>query len=218
MMKKLMKALLVLPFLFTSLIFHSPAAIAADCTKAQYAQTPACLALQKPAAEEVNSFSALAQKAAAQAAARAAAAKGIKPTIIATTPLAIVTPIPRLTPAVTTPSASPTESVIPLTIPAPAKAAAKSSASTKSKSSKAAKVPTVAKKATEKKPATVKKVLAPKKPAAKKTVKSQAAAPAQDQPSTSFVNKVVTVECTNGKKTTKVTSAKPMCPSGFWRK
>jgi hypothetical protein len=43
-------------------------------------------------------------------------------------------------------------------------------------------------------------------------------APVQDKPSTAFANKIVTVECTNGKKSIKVTSAKPMCPAGYWRK
>jgi len=207
MMKKHRRVWLALPLLLTSLIVHSPVAMAVDCTKAPDSQSPACLALHKAGAEEVNSFSALAQKAAAQAAARAAAAKGIKPTITVTTPLAIVTPVPKLTPTMNAPSASPSESVIPVTLAPASKAAAKSSQSTKSKTSKVAK-----------KPALVKKVAAPKKSAPKKTVQSKPAAPAQDKPSTTFANKVVTVECTNGKKSIKVTSAKPMCPAGYWRK
>ena len=202
MMKKHRRVWLALPLILTSLIVHSPAAMAVDCTKAPDSQSPACLALHKAGPEEVNSFSALAQKAAAQAAARAAAAKGIKPTITVTTPLAIVTPVPKLTPAMNTPSASPSESVIPVTLAPASKAAAKSSQSTKSKTSKIAK-----------KPAPGKKAVTPKKSAHSKPV-----APTQDKPSTTFANKVVTVECTNGKKIIKVTSAKPMCPAGYWRK
>ena len=65
---------------------------------------------------------------------------------------------------------------------------------------------------------TAKKPVTPKKIVPKKPVKQQAEPPAQGKPSESFVNKVVTVECTNGKKIIKVTSAKPMCPAGYWRK
>jgi hypothetical protein len=97
--------------------------------------------------------------------------------------------------------------VIPVTLAPASKTAAKSSQSTKSKTSKVAK-----------KPAPVKKVVTPKKSGPKKAVQAKPAAPAQDKPSTTFANKVVTVECTNGKKSTKVTSAKPMCPAGYWRK
>ena len=210
MMKKQRKAWLALPLLLSSLIFHSPAAVAVDCTKAAYAQTPACLALHKAGPEEVNSFSALAQKAAAQAAARAAAAKGITPTFSATTPLATVAAIPKSTPTVNPSAPTPNESVIPVTVPTPV--SAKSSKSTKTKSSKTAKSPVVPKQATAKKPVTPKKIVP------KKAVKQQAEPPAQGKPSESFVNKVVTVECTNGKKSVKVTSAKPMCPAGYWRK
>ena len=209
------RALPAIAAILIASVFNAPASSAVDCSKAPDSQTPACLALHKAGTEEVNSFSALAQKAAAQAAQRAAAAKGLKPTITITTPLAVVTPIPKPTPTFNTPVPVSTESAIAVTAPT---SSGTSSKSTKSKSTKVAKVTTAAKKATQKKPATVKKAIAPKKPPAKKTVKSQGAAPAQNQPSTSFANKVVTVECTNGKKTTKVTSAKPMCPSGFWRK
>ena len=53
-------------------LFTSASAI--DCSKATQANSTACAAKQKSGAEEVNAFSALAQREAAKAAARAAAA------------------------------------------------------------------------------------------------------------------------------------------------
>jgi hypothetical protein len=79
---------------FTSFNVFQVSAFALDCTKAPDSQSPSCLSKQKSGNEEINQFSALAQKEAQRSANKSAAAKAPSPTVSAKTPVATVIPIP----------------------------------------------------------------------------------------------------------------------------
>lgn len=88
---KLLASLLV----FTSFNIFQVSAFALDCTKAPDSQSPSCLSKQKSGNEEINQFSALAQKEAQRSANKSAAAKMPKQGVSAKTPAATVIPVPN---------------------------------------------------------------------------------------------------------------------------
>jgi hypothetical protein len=184
--------------LLMSTVLISSASAALDCSKAPDSKTPACVIANqnKNVAEEVDAAAALAQKAAALAARKAAEAKASKKPITLTNPLATVTQVPKPTPSnqnglSPAPVASPTN-----TAPAIAQSAEPKISTPPIAIVNSAEPVTPTPKAT--------------KPAAKK-----ASAIAKPKKS---VKKKSTISCAKGSKVIKVTSTSPRCPSGYRRK
>jgi hypothetical protein len=183
--------------LAASLISIASASAALDCSKAPDSKTPACVIANqsKNVAEEVDPSAALAQKAAALAARKAAEAKASKSPVVVTTPIATISAIAK--PTSTNAAATPAPAVTPSSTPAAVvpvvepKVSATPAASVQSQAP-AQPIPSVSK-SSVKTPSTVSK---PKTNGKKK----------------------ITISCKKGAKVIKVTSLSPSCPTGFRRK